>query len=87
MPTFVWAGVAPLSRSTRAALGNGVFVECDRHRYETGFRIPGGVRRKRTRWHEPFGFERQNAKGDRNPHARWRAGSSVRGAGDLPQKL
>jgi hypothetical protein len=24
-------------------MGNGVFVECDRHRYETGFRIPGGV--------------------------------------------
>ena len=68
-------------------MGNGVFVECDRHRYETRFRISGGVRRKRTRWHEPFGFERQNAKGGRNPHARWRAGSSVRGAGDLPQKL
>ena len=47
-------------------MGNGVLVEFDRHCDETGFRIPGGVRRKRARRHEPFGFERENAIGGRN---------------------
>ena len=68
-------------------MGNGVFVEVDRHRDETGFRIPGGVRRKRARRHEPFGFEGENAVSGRNSHARRRVGGAIRGAGDLPEKL
>lgn len=35
-------------------MGNGVLVEVDRHRYETGFRILGGVFRKCARRHEPL---------------------------------
>jgi hypothetical protein len=37
--------------------------------------------------HEPFRFERENAKGGRNSHPRRRVGGAVRGAGDLPDKL
>src|SRR6202045_1932318 len=38
MPTFVWAGGAAFpQRASR--MGNGVFVEFDRRRYETGVRI------------------------------------------------
>src|ERR1700730_17497537 len=64
-----------------------MFVEFDRHRYETGFRVPRGVCRKRARRHEPFRSERENAIGGRNLHARRRVGGSVRGTGDLPEKL
>jgi hypothetical protein len=67
-------------------MGDAMFVELDRHRYETGFRIPGGVFRKRTRRHEPFRFERENAKRGRNVLARRRVGA-VRGAGDLSVKF
>ncbi len=35
-------------------MGNGVFVECDRHRYEAGLWILGGVLRKDARGHKPF---------------------------------
>jgi hypothetical protein len=68
-------------------IGDRVFVEFDRHRYETGFRIPGGVCRKCSRWHEPFRFERENAKGGRNLLARRRVGSAICGTGDLPENL
>jgi hypothetical protein len=68
-------------------MGNGMFVEFDRHRYAKGFRISGGVSGDSTRWHEPFRFERENTIGGRNLHARRRVGSSARGAGDLPDKL
>lgn len=27
-------------------MGNGMFLEVDRHRYETGVRVPGGIRRR-----------------------------------------
>ena len=67
--------------------GDRVFVEFDRHRYETALRVPGGVLGKRARWHEPFRFERENAISGRNPHARRHVGRSVRGTGDLPEKL
>src|ERR1700730_10424989 len=78
MPTFVCAGVAPLSRYA-SRVGIGVFVEFVE---ETALRIPGGVCRKRARWHEPFRFERENAIGGRNLHARRQVVSPVRGIDD-----
>src|SRR3984893_16880520 len=68
-------------------MGDRVFAQFDRHRYETGFRIPDGVCRKCARWHEPFRIERENAIGGRNLHARRRIGSAIRGTGDLPEYL
>jgi hypothetical protein len=62
-------------------MGNGVFVEVDRHRDETALRIPGGIHRDGARGHEPFGFERENAISGRNLHgaeARWRCRSRRR---------
>jgi hypothetical protein len=60
-----------------SGMGNGMLVEFDHHRYETGFRIPSGVLGKSARRHEPFRCERENAKGGRNQHARarWRCRS------------
>jgi hypothetical protein len=69
------------------SMGDGMFVEFDRHRYETAPWIPGSVRRKCARGHKPFGFEHDNAIGGRNLRSGRRAGSSVRGAGDPPKKL
>jgi hypothetical protein len=56
-----WRGAAFPQHASR--MGNGVFVEFDRHRYETALRIPRDVCRKRGRRHEPFRFERENAIG------------------------
>src|ERR1700730_1902043 len=68
-------------------IGDRVFAQFDRHRYETAFRIPSGVFRKRTRRHEPFGFERENTKCGGNLQARRRIASAVCGTGDLPEYL
>ena len=87
MPTFICVGVAPLSRSTRAAWAMACSWSSTVTAMRQDFRIPGGVRRKRASRHEPFRFERENAIGGRNPHARRRVGGAIRGAGDLPDEL
>src|ERR1700732_1672552 len=68
-------------------MGDRVFAQFDRHRYETAFRIPSGVFGNSARGHEPFGFERENAISGRNLQTRRRIGSAVCGTGDLPEKL
>src|SRR5205807_7061345 len=62
-----------------SGIGDRVFAQFDRHRYEAAFRIPGGVFRKRPRRHEPFGFERENTMRGGNLQARRRIGSAVCG--------
>ena len=46
-----------------SGMGNGMFVEFDRYRYETGIRVLGDVHVDCALWHEPFGFKGDNAIG------------------------
>jgi hypothetical protein len=84
MPTFICAGVAPLSRNTRAACAKA----CSRNSIVTAIRqLFRYVCGECVGWYEPICFERDNTIGCRNLHARRLAQISVRRADNTLQNF